>query len=33
MKFWDDIWATNGDPLINYTVASIPDSMRNMLMA
>ncbi|KAH9666870.1 reverse transcriptase domain-containing protein [Citrus sinensis] len=33
VKFWDDIWATNGDPLINYTVASIPDSMRNMLVA
>ncbi|KAH9770764.1 putative ribonuclease H protein [Citrus sinensis] len=33
VKFWDDIWATNGDPLINYTMASIPDSMRNMLVA
>ena len=33
VKFWDDIWATNGDPLINYTVASIPVSMRNMLVA
>ncbi|KAH9661422.1 reverse transcriptase domain-containing protein [Citrus sinensis] len=27
VKFWDDIWATNGDPLTNYTVTSIPNSM------
>ncbi|KAH9706363.1 hypothetical protein KPL70_012184 [Citrus sinensis] len=33
VKFWDDIWATNGDPLTNYTVTSIPNSMRNMLVA
>ena len=33
VKFWDDIWVINGDPLINYTVASISDSMRNMLVA
>ena len=33
MEFWDDIWVTNGDTLINYTVASISDSMRNMSVA
>ena len=33
VKFWDDIWVTNGDPLINYMVVSIPDSMRNMSVA